>query len=59
MELLQTILGRFEIARDLLRFFWRSRWWWMTPLLVALLIFSILVVLAETSAVAPLIYTLF
>lgn len=33
--------------------------WWLTPILVTLLLLSLLLVLAEGSAVAPFIYTLF
>ena len=33
--------------------------WWLTPILVTLLLLSLLLVLAEGSAVAPFIYTVF
>jgi hypothetical protein len=45
-------------AQELLTFFWRSRIWWLTPIVVVILLASLLVVL-ETSAVAPFIYALF
>jgi len=44
---------------EFLAFFWRGRTWWLTPVIVALLLMSALVVLLETSAVAPFIYALF
>jgi hypothetical protein len=46
-------------ARELLVFVWRGRTWWLTPVIVALLLISALVVFLETSAVAPFIYALF
>lgn len=33
--------------------------WWLTPIVVFLLLLSLLLVLAQGSAVAPFIYTLF
>ena len=35
------------------------RSWWITPIVVFLLVLSLVVVLAQGSAVAPFIYTLF
>jgi Family of unknown function (DUF5989) len=51
--------SRLEIAGELVRFFWSRKWWWLAPMIVALLILSALVVLAETTALSPLIYALF
>lgn len=33
--------------------------WWLTPIILFLLIISLLIVLTEGSAIAPFIYTLF
>jgi Family of unknown function (DUF5989) len=33
--------------------------WWLTPVLVALLLLGLLMVTAESSAVGPFIYTIF
>ena len=33
--------------------------WWLTPVIVTLLLLGVLIVLAEGSAIAPFIYTLF
>lgn len=33
--------------------------WWLTPIILFLLFFSLLIVLSEGSAVAPFIYALF
>jgi hypothetical protein len=50
---------RFGIAGDLLAFFWNNKRWWMLPMVFVLLVFGILLVLAQSSAIAPFIYTLF
>jgi hypothetical protein len=46
-------------ARELLGFVWHSRYWWLTPIIVVLLLMSALVVFLESSAIAPFIYALF
>lgn len=46
-------------ARELLGFVWQSRNWWLTPIIVLLLLMSLLVVFLESSAIAPFIYVLF
>lgn len=48
-----------EVFRDLLRFLWREKLWWMIPMVLVLLAAGLLVVVAQSSAVAPFIYTLF
>ena len=45
--------------RELLGFFWRAKAWWLTPVIVVLLLLSFAVVFLQTSAVAVFIYTLF
>lgn len=49
----------FDLLKDLAHFLAESRKIWLAPLIVAFLIFGALVIVAEYSAVAPLIYTLF
>ncbi|MBI3311917.1 MAG: hypothetical protein HYZ88_00095 [Candidatus Omnitrophica bacterium] len=53
------LTGRFAVARALLRFLWKERLWWMIPMVVVLLLFGVLLILAQQSVVAPFIYTLF
>jgi Family of unknown function (DUF5989) len=59
MRGLESLGSRFGIAAELLAFFWSHKWWWLTPILFVLLIFGALVIFAQTSAIAPFIYTLF
>jgi len=47
------------IIGELLQFFIQNKWWWITPMLLILLMFGLLIVFAQGSAVAPFIYTLF
>jgi len=59
MQLLRGFFGRFGIASELLHFFWERKLWWMMPMLFLLLIFGFLIIFAQSSAIAPFIYTLF
>ncbi|MBI4528296.1 MAG: hypothetical protein HY695_31260 [Deltaproteobacteria bacterium] len=52
-------VNRFQIAGELLQFFWQRKWWWLSPMIVVLLLFGFLVIFAQSSAIAPFIYTLF
>jgi hypothetical protein len=60
----EAVSGRDELmmlsfACDLLAFMRARKIWWMAPLLIVLLSFGGLLVLAQGSAVAPFIYTIF
>lgn len=59
MSFLTVARRRFGIAGDLLTFFWSNKRWWMVPMVFVILIFGLLLVLAQSSAIAPFIYTLF
>jgi len=55
----ENVSSRMEVVRELLRFFWRSKFWWLTPMILVLLLFAGLMIFAQSSAIAPFIYTLF
>ena len=59
MRLVQAAVRRFSIAGELLSFLWGNKRWWLVPMVFILLIFGVLLVLAQSSAIAPFIYTLF
>jgi Family of unknown function (DUF5989) len=59
MRRLEGFVNRLGIAGELLLFFWQNKWWWITPMILVLLAFGGLLVFAQSSAVAPFIYTLF
>lgn len=47
------------IAGELMTFLWQRKLWWMIPSISLLLLFGLLIILTEGSALAPFIYTLF
>jgi uncharacterized protein DUF5989 len=59
MAFLKGLTNRLGIVGELLSFFIQNKWWWITPMLIILLLFGLLIVFAQSSAVAPFIYTLF
>jgi len=59
MRFVQNLTSRMGIMGELLSFFWQRKWWWLTPMLLVLLLFGGLVIFAQSSAIAPFIYTLF
>ncbi|MDQ7821582.1 MAG: DUF5989 family protein [Candidatus Eremiobacteraeota bacterium] len=52
MEKIKTVLGFFKslIGKDK---------WWLIPIIVILILLSIIIIFAESSVLAPFIYTLF
>ncbi len=59
MKWSKSILGRLGTVGELLQFFWARKLWWLYPVVLILLIFGLLMVFAQSSAIAPFIYTLF
>ena len=59
MGFLQLARRRLGIAGDLIVFLSMNKRWWMLPMVVILLAFGVLLILAQSSAIAPFIYTLF
>ena len=59
MRFFADLASRTGIIGELFKFFWNTKWWWLTPMLLVLFIFGGLIVFAQSSAIAPFIYTLF
>ncbi|MBI1893836.1 MAG: hypothetical protein HYS14_06995 [Candidatus Rokubacteria bacterium] len=56
---MKSLLMKFSIAGELLEFLWAAKLWWMIPMVFMLLLLGGLILFAQSSAVAPFIYTLF
>jgi hypothetical protein len=50
---------RVGIMAELLGFLWARKLWWLMPMVVVLLLLGALLIFAQSSAIAPFIYTLF
>jgi len=52
-------MSKIAIIREFWEFIKVRKKWWLTPILVMLLLLGALIVLSEGSAITPFIYTLF
>jgi Family of unknown function (DUF5989) len=59
MKTLRNTVRNLGVTGELLSFFWSNKRWWLVPMLAALFLLGTLIVLAQSSAIAPFIYTLF
>ena len=59
MGIFKTTGQRVGTAGQLFSFFWSNKRWWLTPILITLAIFAVLLILAQSSAIAPFIYSFF
>ncbi len=56
---MKNLKTRFGIIGELFAFMWERKIWWMIPMVTLLLIFAVLLIFAQSSPLAPFIYTLF
>jgi uncharacterized protein DUF5989 len=56
---MKTVRVKLSIAAELLTFLWAAKLWWMIPVVVTLLALGAVLIVAQGSAIAPFIYTLF
>ena len=52
-------MSKFEIIKEFWQFLRVRKKWWLTPIVIFLVLLGALIILSEGSAVAPFIYTLF
>lgn len=56
---LKALKGYGGIVGELVRFLWKQKLWWLIPALVVLLALGLLLIFAQSTPLAPFIYTLF
>jgi len=59
MSKLEQAAHRLSIMGEFFEFLWRQKLWWMMPMFVVIFLFGLLLILGQSSALAPFIYTLF
>lgn len=59
MKWIKKAKAKFGIVGEFFEFLWKEKVWWMIPMVAVLLLFGLLIVFAQSSPVAPFIYTLF
>ena len=55
----KRLKGYGDIISELFRFLWKQKLWWLIPAVAVLLIFGLLLIFAQSTPLAPFIYTLF
>lgn len=55
---LKNVIRRFAILGELMVFLWEKKAWWLIPLVLLLILIGLLLVLAQSSSIAPFIYPL-
>ena len=58
-ERLRRTGAKLGIAGELFVFLWEQKLWWMIPMVAVFVLFGLLLVATQGSAIAPFIYTLF
>ncbi len=51
--------SRRVLLKEFFSFCWQEKKWWLAPLLILLLVIGIFVIFASSTAIAPLIYSIF
>jgi len=59
MGFLNSASRRLGVAGELLSFFARNKRWWLLPVILVVLFSAVLIVLGQSSALAPFVYALF
>ena len=44
---------------EFIQFLWQEKKYWLVPIVIVFILFGLLIVFSQSSAVAPFIYTLF
>ena len=52
-------MGKLRVLKEFWSFLTERKKWWLAPIVIVLLLLGLLIIFAETSALAPFIYTLF
>lgn len=56
---MRGFLTQLGILGELLQFLWARKLYWLIPMILVLLVFALVIVLANAGPVAPFVYTLF
>jgi hypothetical protein len=52
-------MGKSRVVGEFLQFLRQEKKYWLVPIVIVFLLFGLLIVFSQSSAVAPFIYTLF
>ncbi len=52
-------MGKLQVLKEFWNFLSERKKWWLAPIVIVLVLLGLLIIFAESSALAPFIYTLF
>jgi len=52
-------MSKFRVVGEFLQFLKEEKKYWLAPIIIVFVLFGLLIVFSQSSAVAPFIYTLF
>ena len=52
-------MAKLEIIKEFFQFLGENKKWWLSPIVIMLLLLGFLIIFTESSAVVPFIYALF
>lgn len=58
MKIFRQFASKSGEAKDLLKFLWKVKMWFLIPFIVLLVIFAALMIFAQSTGIAPFIYSL-
>ncbi|PIR79465.1 MAG: hypothetical protein COX79_01845 [Candidatus Levybacteria bacterium CG_4_10_14_0_2_um_filter_36_16] len=59
MRIFKSVFLRGTEIRDLFKFLWKAKMYFLIPFVVILILFGSILIFVQTTGVAPFIYTLF
>lgn len=48
-----------ELVKDLSKFLWERKQWWLFPIIISLILIALLIAFGGSSAVTPFVYSIF
>ena len=57
--MLKNFLLKISSLKELLKFLWKRKLWWLIPIIFFLVLTGFILIIAQTSSLGPFIYTLF
>lgn len=59
MRFLSNFTSRIKESSELVQFFWQAKMWFLIPFIILLIFFGFILIFAQSTGIAPFIYTLF
>ncbi|HQP91897.1 MAG TPA: DUF5989 family protein [Candidatus Omnitrophota bacterium] len=58
-KLFLSLRSRLNVLKGLFNFLWANKLWWILPFFIVFAVFGALILISQSSAALPFIYTLF